>query len=47
MSKWKSKLETVIARQALAVTSASVNSICLFLMHQPKLPKDAESLRHK
>lgn len=47
MSKLKTKVEKVIARQALAVTSVSVNSICFFLMHQPKLPKGAECLRRK
>ena len=47
MSKLKTKVEKVIARQALVVTSVSVNSICLLLMHQPKLPKGAECLLRK
>ncbi len=40
------KLSGIIASLALMVTSMNVNSTCIFLAHQPKLPKDAEKLRN-
>ncbi len=34
-----------IAAAAKMATSINVNSACLFVIHQPKLPKGAEKLR--
>lgn len=34
-----------VAAAAKMVTSFNVNSACLFVAHQPKLPKGAEKLR--
>lgn len=36
---------SIIAKYAFAVTGLNVNSACLFIMHQPKLPIEAEKLR--
>lgn len=47
MFKWMSKLSLAIASLTLMVTAVAENSICLFWMHQPKLPEGAESLRRK
>ncbi len=38
-------LKKAIAAAAKTVTAANVNSACLFVAHQPKLPKGAEKLR--
>ena len=35
----------VLASLALLVTSMNVNTTCLYLAHQPKLPEGAEKLR--
>ena len=39
------KIESVIANLALTVTTLDVNTTCTWILHQPKLPKDAEKLR--
>jgi len=39
------KYASVIAALALMVTAASVNHVCVFIMHQPELPEGAEKLR--
>jgi cyclic lactone autoinducer peptide len=39
------KISGLVASLALMVTIANVNSSCMFVMHQPKLPKGAEKLR--
>lgn len=41
----KSLAKKVIAAAAKAVTTTNVNSTCGFVIHQPKLPKDAKKLR--
>jgi len=38
-------LKKAIAAVAKTATAANVNSACLFVAHQPKLPKDAKKLR--
>ncbi|WP_341473005.1 cyclic lactone autoinducer peptide [Alkalibaculum bacchi] len=35
----------MIASLALTVTIMNVNSACIFLVHQPKLPEGAQKLR--
>ncbi len=37
----------VIASLALVVTTVSVNSACLLVMHQPELPQSSECLRKR
>lgn len=39
------KCGKVLANLALSVTRANVNSTCLWINGQPKLPKDAKKLR--
>ena len=39
------KFAGVIACLALMVTAANVNQVCMFVMHQPKLPQGADKLR--
>lgn len=39
------KVNNLIAKTALAVTKANVNSTCPYSMHQPKLPEAAKKLR--
>jgi cyclic lactone autoinducer peptide len=36
----------LIARAALAVTKANMNSTCIFAFHQPKMPEVAKKLRN-
>ncbi len=38
-------LKKAIAAAAKMATTANVNSACMFVVHQPKLPKGAEKLR--
>ncbi|MEA4960381.1 cyclic lactone autoinducer peptide [Lutispora sp.] len=45
MKKVLIKLGGVIASLALMVTTMNVNTTCIWLIHQPKLPKGAEKLR--
>lgn len=45
MRKALTKLSGVIASLALMVTTMNVNTTCICLIHQPKLPKGAEKLR--
>lgn len=45
VKKFIMKFSGVIASLALMVTIANANSSCMFVMHQPKLPKGAEKLR--
>ena len=35
----------ILASLALMVTSMNVNTTCMYLAHQPELPKGAEKLR--
>jgi AgrD protein len=39
------KLSKAVACLALSVTTMNVNTTCICLIHQPKLPKGAEKLR--
>ncbi|MGN9165752.1 cyclic lactone autoinducer peptide [Tissierellaceae bacterium HCP3S3_D8] len=45
MKKMILKLSGVVASLALVVTFVNVNTACMFLAHQPELPKGAEKLR--
>ncbi len=38
-------IKKAIAAAAKMATTANVNSACMFVAHQPKLPKGAEKLR--
>ena len=45
MKKMLLKIAGIAASLALTVTAMSVNVACIFIIHQPKLPKGAEKLR--
>jgi cyclic lactone autoinducer peptide len=45
MNKLIMKLGGLIASVALAVTALNVNSTCICLIHQPRLPEGASKLR--
>lgn len=45
MYKLITRFGGIVASLALAVTTMNVNSTCIFVVHQPKLPKGAEKLR--
>ncbi len=38
-------LGTTITSLAFIVTAFSVNSACIYIMHQPKLPESAKKMR--
>ena len=38
-------LGTTITSLAVIVTAISVNSACIYIMHQPKLPESAKKMR--
>lgn len=42
----KKKLMNVVADLSLAVVKVNVNSGCMFIAHQPKLPKGADRFRN-
>ena len=39
------KFGGLLAGLALMITALNVNTACMYLMHQPKLPQGAEKLR--
>lgn len=45
MKKIIMKFSAVIAGLALMITTMNVNTTCICLIHQPKLPKGAEKYR--
>ncbi len=45
MKNLKIKCGKALAGMALAVTTNNVNSTCMLLVHQPKLPDSAKKLR--
>lgn len=45
LKKLNKKFGGILASLALMVTTMNVNSTCIFYIHQPKLPKEAERLR--
>lgn len=45
MKKTILKIGGMVASIALAVTALTVNVACIFIIHQPKLPKEAYKLR--
>ena len=45
MKSLKKKAASVLARTAKKVVSANVNSCCMYVMYQPKLPEGAEKLK--
>ena len=44
MKKTLLRLGTRLAGLALMITALNVNTTCLYVMHQPKLPENAEKL---
>lgn len=44
MNKIMRKIGGSVAALAMMVTALNVNSACMFLIHQPKLPDGAEKL---
>lgn len=47
MKKLSTVAKKMVARASEAVVSSNVNSACVFVVHQPKLPKGAEKFRKK
>lgn len=47
MENLKKKCSKIVAGVAMKITSNTVNSACLYFMHQPRLPEGAERLRRK
>ena len=45
MKSLKKKAASVLARTAKKVVSANVDSCCMYVMYQPKLPAGAEKLK--
>lgn len=45
MNKFSTKAKKMVAKVSEAVVKANVNSTCVFVAHQPKLPKGAEKFR--
>lgn len=45
MKKTGKKISSYVAALALSVASANVNSCCMYVMHQPQMPKGAEKLK--
>ena len=45
MKKFMEKHGKIVADIALKVVKSNVNSACMFVAHQPKLPEGAEKLR--
>ena len=43
--KWIYTLGSMAASFALMVTALNVNTACVYIAHQPKLPDSAEKLR--
>lgn len=43
--KWMYKLGSMVAAFALMVTALNVNTTCVYIAHQAKLPDSAEKLR--
>lgn len=44
LKKLVTKFSAAAAGLALMITALNVNTACMFVMHQPKLPKGAEKL---
>lgn len=47
MKKFTQTAKIVMAKAAESVVKTNVNSACIFVAHQPKLPKGAEKFRKK
>ncbi|ACA54314.1 cyclic lactone autoinducer peptide [Clostridium botulinum] len=45
MRSFKMKTGKFLANLSLMVTAYNINAACIFLVHQPKMPKGAEKLR--
>ena len=45
MRKMLFKLSGVVASLALVVTAMNVNAVCIWIIHQPKMPEGAKQLR--
>ncbi len=44
MKKTIFRISKMVASLALVITAINVNSTCMYLIHQPELPKGAEKL---
>lgn len=47
MKKIVKTAKIAVAKAAESVVKTNVNSTCIFVAHQPKLPKGAEKFRKK
>lgn len=45
MKKYLIRFGTILAGFALTITALNVNTACLFVAHQPKLPAGSDKLR--
>lgn len=45
LKKLMFKFGGIVAGLALTVTALNVNTTCIYLIHQPKLPKGSDKLR--
>ncbi len=43
--KWMYRLGSMVASLALLVTALNVNTACVYIAHQPKLPDSAKKFR--
>ena len=43
--KFVRKLSSMVALLSIFVTATNVNSACVFIIHQPKLPEGASRLK--
>lgn len=46
MKKIINKFGPYIASFAIMIVTSTVNSCCMYVMYQPKLPKSAEKFKH-
>lgn len=44
MKKVIFRISKAVASLALVITALNVNTVCMYLIHQPELPKGAEKL---
>jgi len=46
LSKTASKASKIVVGLAFLTVYANINSTCMFMVHQPKLPENAKKLRN-
>lgn len=44
-NNWLYTLGSLVSAFALMITTLNVNTTCYWIIHQPKLPKEAKKLR--